>query len=157
MTALSFNMLDRHVVDGRSEQVACTDATGSLTFARLLERSAALAGGLVVLGLRPGDGVKFDLPGGNERVIAVCALIRLGAVPATGAETRITAVEGVGSVRINDNDIAAPWVPGVTGRIRTSAGTTLVPRRAGPLKVWAVIGGEKTNVLTLRVFSRRGC
>jgi len=58
---------------------------------------------------------------------------------------------------INDNDIAAPWVPGVTGRIRTSAGTTLVPRRAGPLKVWAVIGGEKTNVLTLRVFSRRGC
>ena len=105
MTALSFNMLDRHVVDGRSEQVACTDATGSLTFARLLERSAALAGGLVVLGLRPGDGVEFDLPGGNERVIAVCALIRLGAVPATGAETRITAVEGVGSVRINDNDI----------------------------------------------------
>ena len=55
---------------------------------------------------------------------------------------------------INYNDIAAPWVPGVTGRIRTSAGTILVPRRAGPLKVWAVIGGEKTNVLTLRVLPR---
>ena len=105
MTALSFNMLDRHVVAGRSEQIACTDATGSLTFARLLERSAALAGGLVVLGLRPGDGVKFDLPGGNERVIAVCAVIRLGAIPAGGTEARITVVDGVGSVRINDNDI----------------------------------------------------
>lgn len=56
---------------------------------------------------------------------------------------------------INDNDLAAPWIPGATGRIPTVAGTTLVPRRAGPLKVWAVIGGAKTNVLTLRVLPRR--
>jgi hypothetical protein len=58
---------------------------------------------------------------------------------------------------INYNDIAAPWVPGPTGRIPTAAGTTLVPRRAGSLKVWAVIGGAKTNVLTLRVVPPRGC
>jgi len=58
---------------------------------------------------------------------------------------------------VNYNDIAAPWVPGVTGRIPTEAGTTFVPRRGGPLKVWAVIGGYKTNVLTLRVVPRRGC
>ena len=105
MTALSFEMLDRHVVAGRSDNIACTDATGSLTFARLLERSAALAGGLVVLGIRPGDGVELDLPAGNERVIAVCALIRIGALPATGPEVRIGVVDGVGSVRIKDNDI----------------------------------------------------
>ena len=105
MTALSFNMLDRHVVAGRSEQVACTDGTGSLTFARLLERSAALAGGLVVLGIRPGDGVELDLPAGNERVIAACALIRLGAIPATSTESRIAVVDGAARVRINDNDI----------------------------------------------------
>lgn len=105
MTALSFAMLDRHVVAGRGEHVACTDATGSLTFARLLERSAALAGGLVVLGIRPGDGMGFDLPAGNERVIAVCALIRLGALPATSTEPRIAVVDGAARVRINDNDI----------------------------------------------------
>jgi len=105
MTALSFEMLDRHVVHGRSDDIACADATGSLTFARLLERSAALAGGLVVLGIRPGDGVELDLPAGNERVIAVCALIRLGALPASGTEARIAVVNGAGSVRINDNDI----------------------------------------------------
>lgn len=58
---------------------------------------------------------------------------------------------------VNYNDIAAPWVPGVIGRIPTAAGTTFVPRRPGPLKVWAVIGGAKTNVLTLRVVPRRGC
>jgi len=105
VTALSFEMLDRHVVAGRSEHVACTDATGSLTFARLLERSAALAGGLAVLGIRAGEGVEFDLPAGNERVIGVCALIRLGALPATGTESRIAVVDGAASVRINDNDI----------------------------------------------------
>jgi acyl-coenzyme A synthetase/AMP-(fatty) acid ligase len=105
MTALSFEMLDRHVVAGRSEQVACTDGTGSLTFARLLERSAALAGGLVVLGIRPGDGVELDLPAGNERVIAACALIRLGAIPATSTESRIAVVDGAARVRINENDI----------------------------------------------------
>jgi len=93
------------VVAGRSERIACTDATGSLTFARLLERSAALAGGLVVLGLRPGDGVELDLPAGNVRVIAVCALIRLGALPASGTEARIAAVGGAGSVRVNENEI----------------------------------------------------
>ena len=105
MTALSFEMLDRHVVAGRGDHVACTDPTGSLTFARLLERSAALAGGLVVLGIRPGDGVELDLPTGNDRVIAVCALIRLGALPASGTAARIAVVNGAGSVRINDNDI----------------------------------------------------
>src|SRR5215213_8858477 len=36
---------------------------------------------------------------------------------------------------VNYNDIAAPWVPGVTGRIPTEAGTTFVARRGGPLKV----------------------
>lgn len=105
MTALSFEMLDRHVVAGRSEDIACTDATGSLTFARLLERSAALAGGLVVLGLRPGDGVELDLPASNERVLVVCALIRVGAVPAAGAEARVVMTDGAGRVRINDDDI----------------------------------------------------
>ena len=105
MTALSFEMLDRHVVAGRSDTIACTDATGSLTFARLLERSAALAGGLMVLGIRPGDGVELDLPTGNERIVAICAIIRLGALPATGTEARIALVDGVGSVHINENDV----------------------------------------------------
>lgn len=105
MTELSFEMLDRHVVAGRSEDIACTDRTGSLTFARLLERSAALAGGLVVLGIRPGDDVDLDLPAGIERVVAVCALIRIGALPTIGAEARIAVVDGAASIRINDNDI----------------------------------------------------
>lgn len=104
-TALGFELVDRHVVAGRAEQTACTDASGSLTFARLLERSAALAGGLFVLGVRAGDRVAIQLPAGNERVIAVCAVIRLGALPTADAEVRIALIDGTASVRINDNDV----------------------------------------------------
>ena len=103
--ALGFELLDRHVVAGRSDAIACTDPSGSLPFARLLERSAALAGGFRVLGIDSGDGVHVDLPAGNERVIAVCAVVRLCALPASEADVRIIAVDGVGSIRINDNDI----------------------------------------------------
>jgi len=133
MTALSFEMLDRHVVAGRGDHIACTDPTGSLTFARLLERSAALAGGLVVLGIRPGDGVGLDLPTGNERVIAVCALIRLGALPATGTEARIAVVDGAGSVRINDNDIVLSLVERAGRSDPLPAGTVDEPGYADAL------------------------
>jgi hypothetical protein len=102
-TALGFELLDRHVVAGRSDAIACTDPFGSLTFARLLERSAALAGGLRVLGIRPGHEVHLDLPSGNERVVVVCAMIRLGALPEPEAEIQITVVGGVGAVRINED------------------------------------------------------
>jgi len=36
-------------------------------------------------------------------------------------------------------------------------GTTLVPRRAGTLKIWATIGGHRTNTLRIKVLPRRGC
>src|SRR5262245_27268213 len=103
--ALSFELLDRHVVAGRSDDVACQDASGSLTFARLLERSAARAGGFRVLGMAPGDGVRVDLPVGNERVVAVCAVIRLGVLPAPEAGNGIFSIDGVSHVRIDENEI----------------------------------------------------
>ena len=103
--ALGFEILDRHVVAGRSDDIACADPSGSLTFARLLERSAALAGGFRVLGIGAGDGVRVDLPVGNERVVVVCAIVRLGALPVPDAAARILSIDGVGRIRIDDNDI----------------------------------------------------
>jgi acyl-coenzyme A synthetase/AMP-(fatty) acid ligase len=104
-TALSFELLDRHVVAGRSDDVACSDASGSLTFARLLERSSALAGGFRVLGIGPGVGIHLDLPVGNERVVVACAVIRLGALPMPEAAARILSIDGVERIRINDDEI----------------------------------------------------
>ena len=105
MDSLGFDLLDRHVVDGRGDDIACTDATGSLTFARLLERSAAMAGGLRVLGVRAGDEVAVDVPAGNLQVVIVCACIRLGAVPGNRGEVRIIDEDGIVTVRMDDRDL----------------------------------------------------
>jgi hypothetical protein len=50
---------------------------------------------------------------------------------------------------------ARPWVPGATERIRTEAGIRWTPRKAGTLRVWAEIGGHRTNVLAFRVVKAR--
>jgi hypothetical protein len=104
-TALGFELLDRHVVAGFGDRIACSDASGDLTFARLLERAAGLAGGLRVLGIGPGHGIHVDLQEGNERVVAVCAVIRLCALPAADANARIFSLDGVGTFRINDDEV----------------------------------------------------
>ena len=103
MDSLGFDLLDRHVVDGHGDDVACTDATGSLTFARLLERSAALAGGLRVLGVRLGDEVAVDVPAGNMQVVIVCACVRLGAIPGSRGEVRIVDDDGTVTVHMDDH------------------------------------------------------
>jgi hypothetical protein len=103
--SLGFDLLDRHVVDGRGDDVACTDATGELTFARLLERAAALAGGLGLLGVRPGDEVAVNVEPGNLQVVVVCALIRLGAVPGNRGGIRIADEHGTVMVHLPDHDV----------------------------------------------------
>jgi hypothetical protein len=71
-----------------------------------------------------------------------------------GRRRTILRARGAG---INWRAVAAPWIPTATQRFPTAAGMILVPRKPGPLRIWAVIGGEKTNVLTLRVERRRSC
>ena len=97
---------------------------------------------------RQTSGWDFSLIFDDDSLLGMSRSTRAGRV-----KTRLRS-KGAGT---NRNDIAAPWIPGASGRIPTAAGTILVPRRPGPLKVWAVIGGAKTNVLTLRVLPRRGC
>lgn len=113
VTSLGFEMLDRHVVHGRGDQIACSDATGSLTFVKLTEQVAELAGGLRMLGVEPGASVRVSLPPGNTLVMAVCAVIRLGALPCEGpdegpdteGEVRIVEVDGEAWVRAGDHQL----------------------------------------------------
>jgi propionyl-CoA synthetase len=81
-----YNALDRHVVAGRADQPALiydSPVTGSgrtFTYAELLERVAAFAGGLHAIGVGPGDRVVLYMPMVPETVIAMLACARLGAV-----------------------------------------------------------------------------
>lgn len=77
MASLGFDLLDRHVVGGGADD----PATSTLTFARLLERASFLGSGLKMLGVQPGDQVGVQVTG-DDRVVVVCACVRIGAVPA---------------------------------------------------------------------------
>ncbi|QIK66961.1 propionyl-CoA synthetase [Nocardioides sp. HDW12B] len=81
-----YNALDRHVVNGRADQVALihdspvTGTRSSYTYARLLEKTAAFAGVLQACGVQKGDRVIVYMPMIPEAVIAMLACARLGAV-----------------------------------------------------------------------------
>ena len=104
MPSLGFALLDQHVVSGRADDVAVHTSDTTLTFARLLERSAAVAGGLKALGLQPGDDLSLGLPHGTELVTVVCACLRLGVLSGTQGRIGVREVDGVPTVTIEGED-----------------------------------------------------
>jgi propionyl-CoA synthetase len=80
------NALDRHVIDGRSDQPALiydsavTQQQRTFTYAELLEQVAAFAGALRQHGVGAGDRVVIYMPMIPEAVVAMLACARLGAV-----------------------------------------------------------------------------
>ena len=82
MTSLIFFTLDRHIIDGRADHLAFDDGIVKLTYAELLARTAAIAGGLAHVGVREGSTVLLDVQGA-ALVEAALALARLGAIPDT--------------------------------------------------------------------------
>ena len=81
-----FNAVDRHVRDGRGDQVALihdspiTSSITQLTYAQLQDHVARFAGVLASLGVVAGDRVLLYLPMVPEAVVAMLACARLGAV-----------------------------------------------------------------------------
>jgi acyl-coenzyme A synthetase/AMP-(fatty) acid ligase len=81
-----YNALDRHIENGRADQVALiydspvTDTIQSFTFRELREQVAKCAGALAELGLSKGDRVIVYMPMIPEAVIAMLAVARLGAI-----------------------------------------------------------------------------
>ncbi|USQ76905.1 propionyl-CoA synthetase [Ornithinimicrobium cryptoxanthini] len=81
-----YNALDRHVIDGRADQLALiydspvTGTQRSYTYAELLDEVARFAGVLRDLGVSKGDRVVVYLPMIPEAVITMLACARIGAV-----------------------------------------------------------------------------
>ncbi|HYN30123.1 MAG TPA: AMP-binding protein [Dermatophilaceae bacterium] len=81
-----FNALDRHVRDGRGDQLALlydspvTGTKASFTYADLLDRVSRFAGALASLGVEKGDRVLVYMPMVPEAVVAMLACARLGAI-----------------------------------------------------------------------------
>jgi len=90
MTSLIFRVLDQHVVGGLADDPAIEDERGAMSYAQLLHESACLAGAMHHLGITDGSEVAIELSG-RERVIAVLACARLGAIPNGRADFRFAA------------------------------------------------------------------
>jgi propionyl-CoA synthetase len=81
-----FNAVDRHVRDGRGEQVAIihdspiTGTQAKITYAELLEKVSLLAGALAAKGVAKGDRVIINMPMVPEALVAMLAVVRLGAI-----------------------------------------------------------------------------
>jgi propionyl-CoA synthetase len=80
------NALDRHVAQGRGEQLALiydspvSNTILRLTYRELLDRTARCAGALAALGVTKGDRVVLYMPMIPEAVVAMLACARLGAI-----------------------------------------------------------------------------
>ena len=84
-TNLSTNALDRHVDAGRGDVTALIalderDGRRSLTYRELLEEVERVAAGLRGLGIDKGDRVTIYMPTSSEAIIAMLAIVRIGAI-----------------------------------------------------------------------------
>jgi long-chain acyl-CoA synthetase len=91
-------LLDRHAKQ-RPEQVAYWDASRSVRYAELAERTASIATNLAGAGLKEGDRLAIYLPNGVDWVEACLAALRAGAVI---VPISFDAAEGEISYRLTD-------------------------------------------------------
>ncbi len=81
-----YNAIDRHVLNGRGEQVAVyydspvTASREAISYSELQSRVATFAGGLKSLGVAKGDRVVIYMPMVPEALVAMLACARLGAI-----------------------------------------------------------------------------
>ena len=81
-----YNMLDRHVADGRANQPAViydspvSDTRRILTYRELLDEVALFSGALAATGIGKGDRVIIYMPMVPETIVAMLACARLGAI-----------------------------------------------------------------------------
>jgi len=80
-----YNMVDRHILAGRGDKLAMIaegdepDDIRTYTYNQLLDEVCKMANALKVAGVRKGDGVCIYMPNIPEALIAIMAVVRLGA------------------------------------------------------------------------------
>jgi hypothetical protein len=89
MTSLVFRVLDRQVIAGLADDIAVSDARGTVSYAQLLHESACIAAGLHHMGVDAGTPIVLDQLHGRDLVTSVLACARIGAVPAEAGSFRL--------------------------------------------------------------------
>src|SRR6185437_14049696 len=118
-------LLRRHAA-ARGSKVAYRDATSSVTYAELLDRTGKLAGHLADQGIAPNDTVAIMLPNSVQWIEACFAITRAGA---TGVPISYDATETEVAYRLADANCKAVFTTGERGdlvaRLQTSSAPDL--------------------------------
>ena len=149
------NCVDRHVAAGRGDKVAfhwVADADGetrTITYAQLGDMVAQAANGLTQLGVRTGDRVAVYMPMIPEAVVAMLAIVRLGAVHSVifggfSADALASRIQDADCTFVVTADgafrrgSASPLKPAVDEALRTcpNVKAVLVVRRTGGDVAW---------------------
>jgi hypothetical protein len=92
----TYQLLDRAIVAGRSDEPVLIDGGTPVSHAVLLEEVATIGGVLVGQGVVPGDPVRVDLEPDRRGATVLLAVARVGAVLEDSAPTAITAEDLAG-------------------------------------------------------------
>ncbi|MCD9198466.1 AMP-binding protein [Aeromicrobium wangtongii] len=87
--SLVFRTLDRQVISGLADDIAVSDARGTMSYAQLLHESACIAAGLHHMGIEAGTFVVLDNLHGRDLVVSVLACARITAVPSATGDFRL--------------------------------------------------------------------
>ena len=84
-TNVTYNCLDRHVIDGKGDKLAYVfldeeDNERKITYRELLELVNKIANGLKSLGLKKGDRVTLYMPNSIEAIATMLACARIGVI-----------------------------------------------------------------------------
>ena len=125
-------LLDRHAKI-RPEQVAYWDATRSVTYAQLADRTSSIAASLAKGYLKEGDRIAIYLPNGVDWIEACLAALRAGAIV---VPISFDAAEGEISYRLTDADcglvVTSAARKELVGKICLEAGISPSVIFAGP-------------------------
>ena len=116
MRPTCFELLDRHVVGGHADRAALRAGTTTWTYARLLEEVAAFGGVLRHCGVSRGDRVGVALPASPERLVAVLACARIGAIhDLDGGDAKVLLTSSTDVTALRDADVEVVLVKQVAG------------------------------------------
>ncbi len=152
---VSYNCLDRHVLQGRGDRVAYhwegeTGDTRTLTYAELTTEVKKAANALAALGVGHGDRVAIYLPNIPEAAISMLAVARLGAIHSV-----VFGGFSAESLRARIDDAEAKVVITSDGGYRKGRAFPLKPTVDAAL-AWDDVDGKASTVEHVLVVKRTG-
>ena len=141
---LSYQLLDKAIVEGAADESVLVDVRGSWSHALLLEHVAAFGGALKGLGVLPGDRVLVDLADDRDTVVVLLGASRVGAVTVR-PPTRLGEAELAMVVASAEPSVVVTSRPGLELADADPVVISGDPSPVGSAVGWDVVAARRTH------------